>query len=53
MNQIVVFGAGGFGVRYSNDVLKRGEDEIVCFIDNSKAKQNTVINGINVLHRKR
>jgi hypothetical protein len=49
MKRIVIFGAGGFGVRYSNRILACGEDEIVCFLDNSKAKQGTQINGIDIL----
>ena len=48
MRRIIIFGAGGFGMRYANDVLSRGEEEIVCFLDNSKAKQGTKINGIDV-----
>jgi len=48
MKRIVIFGAGGFGMKYSNDILSRGEDKIVCFLDNSKAKQGTQINGIDV-----
>jgi len=38
MKNIIIFGAGGSGARYSNDVLQSGEDKIVCFLDNSKAK---------------
>ena len=49
MKRIIIFGAGGSGMRYSNDVLSRGEDTIVCFLDNSKAKQGTQVNGIDVL----
>ena len=49
MLKYLIFGAGGFGTRYSNDVLQSGEGEIVCFLDNSKAKQGTQINGIDVL----
>jgi len=48
MKHIIIFGAGGFGARYSNDILQRNEDKIVCFLDNSKAKQGTQINGIDV-----
>jgi len=48
MERIVIFGAGGFGERYSKEVLTRGEDTIVCFLDNSTAKQGKQINGIDV-----
>jgi FlaA1/EpsC-like NDP-sugar epimerase len=53
MKRIIIFGAGGFGARYSSDVLLRGEEKIVCFLDNSKAKQGTQINGIDVLSPER
>ena len=48
MKRIIIFGAGGFGIRYSKDILSCGEDKIVCFLDNSKAKQYTKVNGIDV-----
>ena len=41
MKNVIIFGAGGSGTRYSNDVLQNGEDKIVCFLDNSKAKHCT------------
>jgi len=53
MKHIVIFGAGGFGIRYSNDILQRNEDKIVCFLDNSKVKQGTQINGIDVFAPKK
>jgi len=35
--------------RYSNNALSSGEEEIVYFLDKSKAKQGMRINGIEVL----
>ena len=48
MKNLIIFGAGGSGMRYSNEILKSNTDKIICFIDNSKAKQGSQINGIDV-----
>ena len=45
---IVIFGAGGTGKRYSEEILSQGKVRILCFLDNSKAKQGTQLNGIGV-----
>ena len=36
-------------MRYVSDILLRNEYEVLCFLDNSKVKQGTQINGINVI----
>ena len=46
MERVVIFGAGGTGLRYSKEILSSNEVEIVCFIDNSKAKHGALLNGI-------
>lgn len=46
--RVVLMGAGGTGREYSCELLKKGEVKIVAFLDNSKAKQGTKINGIEV-----
>ena len=48
MRNIVIFGAGGTGEKYLENILSKCEDRIICFLDNSKAKQGTKINGIDV-----
>ena len=53
MERLIIFGAGGNGLRYSNDVLARGKDGIVCFLDNSKVKHGTKVNGIDVFSPER
>jgi len=53
MKRIVIFGAGKFGMRYSAYVLKYSEDKIICFLDNSRAKQGTQINELNVFEPKK
>jgi len=53
MKKIVIFGAGGYGKRYSNEILSLGIDKIVCFLDNSKTKQCTQLNGIDVFEPKK
>jgi O-methyltransferase len=50
MKRIAIFGAGGFGKRYATKILT-GQDraELLCFFDNSFAKQGQNILDIEVL----
>ena len=46
MQKYAIFGAGGDGKRAVNEI---GKDNVLCFIDNDQAKQNTLIENIVVL----
>lgn len=49
MDRIVIFGAGGHGRRYADEVRDDGGKSVIAFLDNSRAKQGTKIDGIDVL----
>jgi FlaA1/EpsC-like NDP-sugar epimerase len=45
----IIFGAGDIGRRLCGEIKNIGNDEVLCFVDNNRHKQDTVIDGVRVL----
>ncbi|MDR3165145.1 MAG: hypothetical protein LBU13_06170, partial [Synergistaceae bacterium] len=48
--KVIIFGAGGTGRRLYEELKTAGIDDVLCFVDNNRHKQNTTIDGIKVLN---
>jgi hypothetical protein len=46
----IIFGAGGIGRRLCEEIRTHGNDEVLCFVDNNRHKQNTIIDDVKVLN---
>jgi FlaA1/EpsC-like NDP-sugar epimerase len=46
--KVIIFGAGGIGRRLCEEIKAAGNDEVLCFADNNRHKQDTVVDGVRV-----